>query len=47
MQWGPSAETLVELCAHSFTRAILVHLLLDMINPEAQGSVSELATINS
>ena len=44
---GPSTEALVELCAHSFTRVILIHLLLDMINLEAQGSLSELGTINS
>ncbi|XP_050371147.1 E3 ubiquitin-protein ligase UPL1 isoform X2 [Argentina anserina] len=35
------------LCTHSVTRAILVHLLLGMIKPEAEGSVSGLATINS
>ncbi|KAK9941207.1 hypothetical protein M0R45_017826 [Rubus argutus] len=35
------------LCTHSVTRAILVRLLLDMIKPEAEGSISGLATINS
>lgn len=32
---------------HSGTRAILVRLLLDMIKPEAEGSIRELATVNS
>nr|XP_011461878.1 PREDICTED: E3 ubiquitin-protein ligase UPL1 isoform X1 [Fragaria vesca subsp. vesca] len=35
------------LCTHSVTRATLVRQLLDMIKPEAEGSVTGLATINS
>ncbi|KAL5548638.1 hypothetical protein UlMin_003869 [Ulmus minor] len=44
---GLLQRLLLNLCAHSITRSILVRLLLDMIKPEANGSVSELATINS
>ncbi|EXB36051.1 E3 ubiquitin-protein ligase UPL1 [Morus notabilis] len=44
---GLLQRLLLNLCAHSITRAILVRLLLDMIKPEAEGSASELATINS
>ncbi|GMN62344.1 hypothetical protein TIFTF001_031415 [Ficus carica] len=44
---GLLQRLLLNLCAHSITRAILVRLLLDMIKPEAEGSVGELATINS
>ncbi|PON94002.1 Coatomer beta subunit [Trema orientale] len=44
---GLLQRLLLNLCAHSFTRAILLHLLLDMIKPETEGSISELATINS
>ncbi|XP_040986368.1 E3 ubiquitin-protein ligase UPL1-like isoform X1 [Juglans microcarpa x Juglans regia] len=44
---GLLQRLLLNLCAHSVTRAILVRLLLDMIKPEAEGSVSGLATINS
>ncbi|KAF5727902.1 E3 ubiquitin-protein ligase UPL1 isoform X1 [Tripterygium wilfordii] len=44
---GLLQRLLLNLCAHSGTRAILVRLLLDMIKPEADGFASELATINS
>ncbi|KAG8636924.1 hypothetical protein MANES_15G059000v8 [Manihot esculenta] len=44
---GLLQRLLLNLCAHSVTRATLVRLLLDMIKPEAEGSVSELATVNS
>ncbi|XP_065862675.1 E3 ubiquitin-protein ligase UPL1-like isoform X2 [Euphorbia lathyris] len=44
---GLLQRLLLNLCAHSTTRATLVRLLLDMIKPEAEGSVSGLATINS
>ncbi|KAF2305548.1 hypothetical protein GH714_006673 [Hevea brasiliensis] len=37
----------LNLCAHSVTRVTLVRLLLDMIKPEAEGSVSGLAMVNS
>ncbi|CAK9145061.1 unnamed protein product [Ilex paraguariensis] len=38
---------LLNLCAHSCTRAILVRLLLDMIGPETEGPVGRLLTVNS
>ncbi|KAF5728469.1 E3 ubiquitin-protein ligase UPL1 isoform X1 [Tripterygium wilfordii] len=44
---GLLQRLLLNLCAHSGTRAILVRLLLDMIKPEADGFASGLATINS
>ncbi|KAL5803856.1 hypothetical protein ACOSQ3_030656 [Xanthoceras sorbifolium] len=44
---GLLQRLLLNLCAHSVTRAILVRLLLDMIKPEAEGSVSGLAKVNS
>ncbi|BFG33550.1 hypothetical protein CerSpe_198240 [Prunus speciosa] len=44
---GLLQRLLLNLCTNSVTRAILVHLLLNMIRPEAEGSVSGLATINS
>lgn len=44
---GLLQRLLLNLCAHSVTRATLVRLLLDMIKPEAEGSVSGLATINT
>ncbi|XP_048323503.2 E3 ubiquitin-protein ligase UPL1 isoform X3 [Ziziphus jujuba] len=44
---GLLQRLLLNLCAHSITRAILVRLLLIMIKPEAEGSVGVLATINS
>ncbi|CAK7324495.1 unnamed protein product [Dovyalis caffra] len=44
---GLLQRLLLNLCAHSTTRATLVRLLLAMIKPEAEGSVSGLATINS
>ncbi|TXG67972.1 hypothetical protein EZV62_009247 [Acer yangbiense] len=44
---GLLQRLLLNLCAHSVTRAILVRLLLDMIKPEAEGSVSGLARVNS
>lgn len=34
---GLLQRLLLNLCAHSSTRAILVHLLLDMLRPEAEG----------
>ncbi|XP_044474315.1 E3 ubiquitin-protein ligase UPL1-like isoform X2 [Mangifera indica] len=44
---GLLQRLLLNLCAHSITRATLVRLLLDMIKPEAEGSANGLATINS
>ncbi|KAM6552582.1 hypothetical protein CsatB_013344 [Cannabis sativa] len=44
---GLLQRLLLNLCAHSVTRAILLHFLLDMIKPESEGSVGELATVNS
>ncbi|KAK4575710.1 hypothetical protein RGQ29_026607 [Quercus rubra] len=44
---GLLQRLLLNLCAHSVTRATLVRLLLDMIKPEAEGAVSGLATINT
>lgn len=38
---------LLNLCAHSVTRATLIYLLLDMIKSEAEGSVGRPATLNS
>ncbi|XP_022932377.1 E3 ubiquitin-protein ligase UPL1 isoform X1 [Cucurbita moschata] len=44
---GLLQRLLFNLCAHSVTRTILVYLLLDMINSEAEGFVGGVATINS
>ncbi|XP_034896846.1 E3 ubiquitin-protein ligase UPL1 isoform X1 [Populus alba] len=44
---GLLQRLLLNLCAHSTTRTSLVCLLLNMIKPEAEGSVSGLAAINS
>ncbi|KEH31409.1 E3 ubiquitin-protein ligase UPL1-like protein [Medicago truncatula] len=44
---GILQRLLLNLCAHSVTRAILIYLLLDMIKPEAEGSVSRAVTLNS
>ncbi|KAJ6314476.1 hypothetical protein OIU78_018036 [Salix suchowensis] len=44
---GLLQRLLLNLCAHSTTRATLVRLLLNMIKPEAEGSIGGLATINS
>ncbi|KAJ8754891.1 hypothetical protein K2173_015403 [Erythroxylum novogranatense] len=44
---GLLQRLLLSLCAHSVTRATLVRLLLDMVKPEVEGSVSGLATVNS
>ncbi|KAA8523540.1 hypothetical protein F0562_009963 [Nyssa sinensis] len=44
---GLLQRLLLNLCPHSVTRSILVRLLLDMIKPETEGSVSGLTTINS
>ncbi|KAJ1430487.1 Ubiquitin-associated domain [Sesbania bispinosa] len=44
---GLLQRLLLNLCAHSVTRATLIYLLLDMIKPEAEGSISRLATLNS
>ncbi|KAG7649782.1 Ubiquitin-associated domain [Arabidopsis thaliana x Arabidopsis arenosa] len=43
---GLLQRLLLNLCAHSFTRANLVQLLLDMIRPEMETSPSELAITN-
>ncbi|KAK9074252.1 hypothetical protein SSX86_006849 [Deinandra increscens subsp. villosa] len=37
----------LNLCAHSYTRAVLVFLLLDMIKIETEGPSSGLTTVNS
>nr|DAD23683.1 TPA_asm: hypothetical protein HUJ06_025146 [Nelumbo nucifera] len=44
---GLLQRLLLNLCAHSVTRAVLLRLLLDMIRPEAEGSVSGSATFMS
>lgn len=44
---GLLQRLLLNLCAHSVTRAILVRLLLDMIRPEAEGSDNGLSPVNS
>ncbi|OIW00674.1 hypothetical protein TanjilG_09643 [Lupinus angustifolius] len=44
---GLLQRLLLNLCAHSVTRATLVYLLLDMIKPEAEGSVSRPTTLSS
>ncbi|KAL3503633.1 hypothetical protein ACH5RR_038082, partial [Cinchona calisaya] len=44
---GLLQRLLLNLCAHSSTRAILVHLLLDAIKPENEGSFGGLTTFNS
>ncbi|XP_009793112.1 E3 ubiquitin-protein ligase UPL1 [Nicotiana sylvestris] len=44
---GLLQRLLLNLCAHSSTRAVLVHLLLEAIKPETGGAVGGLATINS
>lgn len=44
---GLLQRLLLNLCAHSYTRAILVRLLLDMIKPETEGSVGGLTIVNS
>ncbi|XP_014507028.1 E3 ubiquitin-protein ligase UPL1 isoform X1 [Vigna radiata var. radiata] len=44
---GLLQRLLLNLCAHSVTMATLIYLLLDMIEPEAEGSVSRSATLNS
>ncbi|KAK6934616.1 HUWE1/Rev1, ubiquitin binding region [Dillenia turbinata] len=44
---GLLQRLLLNLCAHSGTRAILVHLLLDMMKPEIEGFASGSMTDNS
>ncbi|XAR67356.1 Ubiquitin--protein ligase [Bertholletia excelsa] len=44
---GLLQRLLLNLCAHSVTRSILVRLLLDMIKPETESPVSGLTTVNS
>ncbi|KAK4254640.1 hypothetical protein QN277_009993 [Acacia crassicarpa] len=44
---GLLQRLLLNLCAHSVTRATLVCLLLDMIKPEAEGTASGSATLSS
>ncbi|XP_007020477.2 PREDICTED: E3 ubiquitin-protein ligase UPL1 [Theobroma cacao] len=44
---GLLQRLLLNLCAHSVTRATLVKLLLDMIKSETEGSSNGLSTINS
>uniref|UniRef100_A0A7N0U1T4 HECT-type E3 ubiquitin transferase n=2 Tax=Kalanchoe fedtschenkoi TaxID=63787 RepID=A0A7N0U1T4_KALFE len=43
---GLLQRLMLNLCTHTVTRATLVHLLLDMIKPEAEGSPSVLAAMN-
>ncbi|KAK4491779.1 hypothetical protein RD792_002554 [Penstemon davidsonii] len=43
---GLLQRLLLNLCSHSDTRAILVHLLLDMIKPETVGTVGGLTSMN-
>ncbi|GAB4845935.1 E3 ubiquitin-protein ligase upl1 [Ancistrocladus abbreviatus] len=44
---GLLQRLLLNLCAHSVTRATLVHLLLNMIKPEAEGWIGGLSIVNS
>ncbi|KAM7466704.1 hypothetical protein LguiB_014266 [Lonicera macranthoides] len=44
---GLLQRLLLNLCAHSCTRAILVRVLLDMIKPETEGPAGRLTTVNS
>ncbi|CAL5213878.1 unnamed protein product [Lathyrus oleraceus] len=44
---GLLQRLLLNLCAHSVTRATLIYLLLDMIKPETEVSVSRAVTLNS
>ncbi|KAE8704296.1 E3 ubiquitin-protein ligase UPL2 [Hibiscus syriacus] len=44
---GLLQRLMLNLCAHSVTRATLVKLLLDMIRSEVEGSSNGLSTINS
>lgn len=44
---GLLQRLLLNLCAHSVTRATLIYLLLDMIKLEAEGSESRPGTLNS
>ncbi|KAI4297837.1 hypothetical protein L6164_037702 [Bauhinia variegata] len=44
---GLLQRLLLNLCAHSVTRATLICFLLHMIKPEGEGSVSRSATLNS
>ncbi|KAF8414274.1 hypothetical protein HHK36_002275 [Tetracentron sinense] len=44
---GLLQRLLLNLCAHSVTRAVLLRLLLDMVKPEAEGSDSGSATVIS
>jgi len=44
---GILQRLLLNLCAHSVTRTILIYLLLDMIKPEAEGSVRRAVALNS
>ncbi|XP_010675966.2 E3 ubiquitin-protein ligase UPL1 isoform X2 [Beta vulgaris subsp. vulgaris] len=43
---GLLQRLLLNLCAHSLTRATLVHLLLEMMKPEAEGIAGSLSMIN-
>ncbi|KNA23829.1 hypothetical protein SOVF_020560 [Spinacia oleracea] len=43
---GLLQRLLLNLCAHSVTRATLVRLLLEMIKPEAEGTAGSLSAIN-
>jgi hypothetical protein len=44
---GLLQRLLLNLCAHSLTRATLIYLLLDMIKPEVEGSVIRPVSLNS
>ncbi|XP_051125493.1 E3 ubiquitin-protein ligase UPL1 isoform X2 [Andrographis paniculata] len=44
---GLLQRLLLNLCSHNCTRAILVRLLLDMINPETVGTVGGLTSTNA
>ncbi|XP_061367762.1 E3 ubiquitin-protein ligase UPL1-like [Gastrolobium bilobum] len=44
---GLLQRLLLNLCAHSVTRATLIYLLLDMIKPEAESSLNRPAMLNS
>lgn len=44
---GILQRLLLNLCANSSTRGILVYLLLEMIKPETEGTVGGLIKINS
>lgn len=46
LEKGVLQRLLLNLCTHTVTRATLIHLMLDMIKPDTEGSISLSATMN-